>query len=440
MQTNRRAFIKISTAAVFGFPAILRAANPNSNLQIAAVGCSGKGLSDINEIGSHAKAKYVGFCDVDTSRFDKADQKFPGVPHYQDFREMFAKLGEGFDAAIVSTPDHMHAFIALEAMRRGKHVYCQKPLAHTVWEARQMRLQAAKSKVATQMGNQIHSATEYRTAVKLIRDGAIGKVVAVHSWQGNNGNGYTKLTAPPPAGPVPATLNWDWWIGAAPMREYAPDAYHPFKWRDWQDFGGGTMGDFGCHILDPIFTALGLTAPVSIRAKNEGLNAQTWPVAETVSYIFPGTPFTAGKTLPLTWSDGGRLPDAAVLSVLPSEKKVPKAGSLVIGEGGVLLIPHVAMPELYLHDKAATPEIAKVPGTSHYHAWVDAALGGPRTTDGFDYAGPLTEAVQLGNVATRFPNETLEWDAAGFRIPNKPEASRLLTKAYREGWKIERVG
>jgi predicted dehydrogenase len=439
MNTTRRTFLKTTATAALGFPAILRAANPNSNLQIAAVGCSGKGFSDISEVGSHARAKYVGFCDVDTARFDKADQKFPGVAHFQDFREMFAKLGDSFDAVIVSTPDHMHAFIALDAMRRGKHVYCQKPLTHTVWEARQMRLQAAKSKVATQMGNQIHSASEYRTAVKLIRDGTIGKVTAVHSWQSNNGNGYTKLTAPPAPGPVPASVNWDWWLGVAPQRDYAPDVYHPFKWRDWQDFGGGTMGDFGCHILDPIFTALALTAPISIRAENEGLNPQTWPFAETVSYVFPGTALTAGKTIPVTWYDGGHQPTEAIASILPADKKVPKSGSLVLGEIGALLIPHVAMPEIFLHDTAKKVEIEKVPGSSHYHAWVDAALGGPKTTDGFDYAGPLTEAVQLGNVATRIPNETLQWDAAALKITNKPEANRLLTKTYRDGWKIESI-
>ena len=439
MNTNRRTFLKTSAAVALGFPAILRAANPNSNLQIAAVGCSGKGLSDITEVGSHPRAKYVGLCDVDTSHFDKADAKFPGVAHFQDFREMFAKLGDTFDAAIVSTPDHMHAFIALDAMRRGKHVYCQKPLTHTVWEARQMRLQAAKSRVVTQMGNQIHSHEAYRTAVKLIRDGTIGKVTAVHAWQPNNGNGYTKLTAPPASGPVPDGVDWDRWLGVAPHRDYAPDVYHPFKWRDWQDFGGGTMGDFGCHILDPIFTALGLTAPISIRAENEGLNPHTWPFAETVSYTFPGTAFTAGQTIAVTWYDGGHQPTEAIASILPADKKIPQAGSIVLGQTGAILIPHVAMPEVFMHDTTAPVAIEKVAGSSHYHAWVDAALGGPQTTDGFDYAGPLTEAVQLGNVATRLPGETLLWDAAALKITSHPDANRLLTKTYRDGWKIEAV-
>jgi len=437
MNTTRRSFLKTTAVAALGFPAILRAANLNSNLQIVAVGCANKGFSDIAEIGSHAKVKYVGFCDIDSTRFAKADEKFPGVPHFVDAREAFAKLGDTFDAAIVSTPDHMHAFFALEAMRRGKHVYVQKPLTHTVWEARQMRLQAAKSKVVTQMGNQIHSHEAYRTAVKLLRDGAIGKVTAVHSWQPNPGNGYTKMTAPPPSAPVPATVDWDKWLGVAAHREYAPDVYHPFKWRDWQSFGGGTMGDFGCHILDPIFTALGIKDPQTIRADSEGLNPHTWPGAETVSYVFAGTPLTAGKTLAVTWYDGGRNPEASLFSAIPAEKKIPKAGSLVLGEAGALIIPHVAMPELYLRDGATAPAIEKVPGSSHYHAWVEAALGGPKTTDDFDYAGPLTEAVQLGNVATRFPGETLVWDAPALHIKNVKEANKLLTKTYRDGWKIK---
>lgn len=439
MNTSRRTFLKASASAVLGFPAVVRSQSPNSNLQIVGVGCDGKGFSDLAEVGSHARAKYVGFCDVDASRFAKIDQKFPGVPHYADYRAMFAKLGAGFDAVVVSTPDHMHAAIAMEAMRLGKHVYCQKPLTHTVWEARQLRLQAAKSKVRTQMGNQIHSASEYRTGVKLLRDGVIGKILAVHSWQRNNGNGYTKLTAPPVSGPVPENLNWDLWLGVAPEREYAPDVYHPFKWRDWQEFGGGTMGDFGCHILDPVFTALELGAPTIIRAENEGLNPHTWPSAETVHYTFPGTRFTGGPSLPVTWYDGGRLPDIA-LAQLPPGKELVKAGSLFIGEGGVLIQPHVGMPQVYPSAKFESFQIEKQPAANHYHAWVEAALNGTETSDNFAYAGPLTEAVLLGNVATRFPGVALEWDSAAMRLPSKPEAERLLRRQYRKGWEIQPAG
>jgi predicted dehydrogenase len=392
-------------------------------------------LSDLNQIGSHAKVKFAGFCDVDNARFDEALKKFPGVPTFGDWREMFSKLGDTFDAVQVSTPDHWHALIALDAMKRGKHVYCQKPLTHTVWEARQMRLAADKAKVITQMGNQIHSAKEYRTGVKAIRDGAIGKIKAVHSWMTNHGNQFTKLSARPKdkSAPPPATLNWDLWLGPAPMRDYVPGIYAPFNWRDWQDFGGGTLGDFGCHVFDPVFTALELTAPISILAENDGLNEETWPGAETVSYVFPGTKYTADKTLPVTWYDGGRQPDRA-LTQMPEDKKMPGGGSLFIGEGGTLILPHVAMPKVYPQEKFTDVKIEEVKGASHYHGWVDAVLANERTTDGFHYAGPLTEAVQLGNIATRHPGKKLEWDAAAMKFPNAPEAEKLLTKEYRKGY------
>jgi predicted dehydrogenase len=440
---TRRSFLRrtATAATALSFPALLRSANPNSNLQIVGVGCAGKGLSDISEVGSHSQAKFVGFCDIDTDRFRDVDKKFPGVPHFQDFREMFAKLADKFDAVTVSTPDHWHAPIAMEAMRRGKHVYCQKPLAHTVWEVRQMRLQAKISKVITQMGNQIHSHEAYRTGVKLIRDGVIGKIKEVHSWQPNEGNHWTHLTTRPESkgDPVPASLNWDMWIGPAPMRDYVPKIYHPFNWRDWQDFGSGTLGDFGCHILDPVFTALELTAPISLRAENTGVNSDTWPVSETVSFLFPGTEWTAGKTMPLTWYDGGRTPDRA-LTQMPEGAKLPGSGSLFIGEGGTMILQHVALPTLYPVEKFKDFKIEKVASGSHYHLWVDGALGGAKTTDGFHYAGPLAEAVQLGNVATRLPGQTLEWDAANLRVTNSEAATKLLTKNYREGWKVEPAG
>jgi predicted dehydrogenase len=438
MPQTRRTFLR-TTAAVLGFPAILRAANPNSMLQVAAIGCDGKGGDDLRQVGSHASVKFVGFCDVDSARFAKVDEKYPGVPHFADFREMFAKLGDGFDAVTVGTPDHMHAPVSLAALRMKKAVYCEKPLTHTVWEARQMRLAAEKAGVATQMGNQIHSATQYRTAVKLIRDGVIGKIKAVHSWQANRGNQYTGLTArPTTTSAPPETLNWDLWLGPAPFREYAEKMYHPFQWRDWQAFGGGTMGDFGCHILDPVFSALDLTAPKTIHAENEGANAETWPSAETVSYVFPGTAFTTDKSVSVTWYDGGRKPDRA-LAQMPDDAKLPGGGSLFIGEGGTLVLPHVGDAQLYPKDTFGKYNTVKVPGVNHYHAWVDAALGGPKTSDNFTYAGPLTEAVQLGNVATRVPGKLLEWNAATGRITNDEAANKLVTKAYRAGWEIAPV-
>lgn len=453
IQPSRRQFLRVASASAIAFPAFVRGQNLNSKVQVAGVGVNGMGFGDVSNIASHEKARYVALCDVDLTRFDKAKEKAPDAAQFQDFREMFAKLGDQIDAVSVSTPDHMHALIAIEAMKRGKHVYCQKPLAHTVWESRQMRLWAAKTGVVTQMGNQIHSSVEYRLGTKLIQSGAIGKVKEVHSWISVTGNERTRRLSPPPSGPVPDSLNWDLWLGCAPEREFAPDAYHPFVWRDWQDFGGGALGDFGCHVLDPVFTALGLKAPISIVADNSGINEHVWPVNETVRWIFPGNELTAGQTLNVTWTDGGLRPDRK-LAKMPPELDLPKGGSLFIGEKGNMVLAHVAGPRLYPADKFtgfAYPEVGKVP--THWHRWVDAIIEKGKTTDGFDYAGWLSETVQLGNVATRLaarPTDplggqtvdpekgatVLNWDADKMKITNKPEAEVLLTKTYRKGWEV----
>jgi predicted dehydrogenase len=234
--------------------------------------------------------------------------------------------------------------------------------------------------------------------------------------------------------PPPASLDWDLWLGPAPYRDYVPGLYAPFNWRDWQDFGGGTLGDFGCHILDPVFTALELGAPLSIHAENDGLNPETWPNAETVTYVFPGTAFTADKTLTLKWYDGDRRPDPT-LTEMATDKKLPNGASLFVGESGSMILPHVGMPRLYPTDKFAG-KVEEVHGLNHYHVWVDAVLAGTRTSDGFHYAGPLAETVQLGNVATRRPGTTLEWDATAMKFPNAPDAEKLLTKQYRKGFEI----
>ena len=449
MQQTRRSYLKQASFAVgaIAFPAVVKSANPNSKLQVVSVGADGMAFSDIKNIGAHANVQYVGFCDIDSSRFGKVDADFPKVSHFSDYREMFAKLEDKFDAVNIGIPDHMHAKVAIDAMRGGKHVYCQKPLAHTVWEARQMRLEAAKAKVVTQMGNQIHSALEYRLGTRLIKEGAIGKIKEVHSWVSVTGNERNKRLAPAPDSKVPSHVNWDLWLGVAPKRAYAP-CYHPFVWRDWQDFGGGALGDFGCHILDPVFTALGLNAPIQITAENSGINEHIWPTTQQIEYLFPGSELIAGKTLKVTWTDGGLRPDRK-LAQMPDNLDLPKSGSIFIGETGNLVLAHVAGPRLYPLDKFIGFQYPKEQGMSHWHRWVDACLGGEGTSDGFDYAGPLSETVQLGNVATRLAfgeidqrtgrplnPKTLEWDTKAFAFKNNPAADKLLTKPYRKGWAI----
>ncbi len=454
MAIARRGFL---TSAGLGLaaavvPGVVRGRNLASKLQVACVGADGMGFSDLSQVGSHPSVQFVGFCDIDTNRFGRADETFPGVPHFRDYREMFAQLDESVDAVLVDTPDHMHAPVAVAAMQQGKHVYCQKPLAHTVWECRQMRLWAEKAGVTTQMGNQIHSHVAYRLGTRLVRDGVIGKVREVHSWIGVTGNQRTRLFAAPPAAPVPANVDWNLWIGAAAMRAYAP-AYHPFTWRDWQDFGGGALGDFGCHVLDPVFTATGISTPLRVQAANSGINSQVWPTYETVRYEFAGTELTAGDTLPLTWMDGGLKP-AHSLAQMPGDVDLPGGGSLFIGEEGTMVLPHVGMPSLYPLEKYAGFAMPEIEGRNHWHDWVDAAMAGEQTTDSFSYAGPLAEAVQLGNVATRLavatlnpvsgqlsePQTVLEWDAEAGEFANAPEANALLTKEYRDGFAVPACG
>src|SRR4051812_271358 len=307
---SRRRFLKTAASAI-GAPFILPSGSYskplNSMLQVATVGADGMAHSDMMNFGSHPKVKFVGFCDIDSNRFAKADKEFPNVPHFADYMEMYSKLGDTLDAVGVGCPDHSHARASIEAMKRGKHVYCQKPLAHTVWECRQMKLWAEKKGLITQMGNQIHSDIAYRLGTRLIRDGAIGKIKEVHSILDIDGRCRQIYRERPPQdkeSAAPENVNWDLWIGPSPSRPYVEGAYHPFVWRDWQDFGSGAMGDFGCHILDPVFTALDLVSPLTVRADHKGTNKEIWPGPEKIQFVFPNNPRIAGKTLNVTWYDG----------------------------------------------------------------------------------------------------------------------------------------
>ncbi len=441
MNYTRRHFLKTSAAAIAVAPAIVRGSNLNSKLQIASIGSSGKGFSDFTRMASHPRAIHIAFCDVDLSRTEKALELRPEADVFQDYRDMLEGRGDQIDAVSVSTPDHMHAYIALDAMRRGKHVYCQKPLTHTVWEARQMALQAAKSKVITRMGNQIHSHTVYRTAVQAIQSGKIGKVKRVHSWVRGTGHGFSGyLDRPKGKHSIPDTLDWNLWLGVAPERPYGGERiYHPFAWRDWQDFGSGALGDFGCHILDPVFSALKIKGgPLEIVAEHTGMNDEVWPAQATVNYLFPGTRLTEKEKIRITWYNGGLKP-ADGSSHVPKDTALPSSGSLIIGEEGTIVLPHYKEPIFYPEEKYPQGSIEAAEDLSHYHGFVDGCLSGVQPSDGFDYAGPLTEAVQLGNIAQRFPKKSLLWDAESLRFTNHEAANKFVSKKYRSGWSIKAV-
>jgi len=436
-QVNRRGFLQASAAgaAVLIAAPRARAFDRNGKLRLAAIGTGGKGHDDLLNISASPRCEVVALCDVDHSAkiFGWAAEKFPRAEKFSDFRRLLDKAGS-FDAVTVSTPDHMHAPIAVAAMQLGKHVFCQKPLTHTVAEARRVREVARQNRVVTQMGNQIQSHPAYRTAVKLLLDGAIGKVREVQSWQSGDMSWLPKNGHVEGSDPVPDTLDWDSWLGVAPERSYKKHLYHPFNWRGWQDFGGGQLADFGCHILDPVFMGLELGAPLTIEADAPPIDDQIWTPRSTVAYVFPGTEHTASDELPLTWRDGkGHKPQRESLA-LPPDYELPGAGSCLVGEAGTMVIPHWSTPMLFPKEKFADFKMPEVGEVNHYTSWVDACVGDGKTSSNFGYAGALTEAVLLGNVAIQFPNEQLQWNAKAGEITHNVDATARLTKEYRKGW------
>lgn len=433
---TRRTFIKGAAAASIA-PLIIprRTLAASSRLQHAAVGVSGQGGSDLGQIHSSGLVDVVALCDIDSANLAAAAEKYPGARLYRDWREMLEAEDRRIDSVSVGIPDHMHAPVAMTALRAGKHVYCEKPLTHEVYEARRLTLIARRKRVATQMGNQIQSHEFYRTAVHWLREGAIGKVKEWHSWSAAI---YTNDDKKRPAGsdPIPETLDWDRWLGTAPERPYKEKIYHPFWWRVYRDFGGGATGDFGCHIFDPVFTALGIGAPYTISCEVESVSDEVWPGWTIGHYVFPGTPLTAGKIIHATWMDGGKKPEPGLSPHLPNGHELPPSGSMLIGEDGTMIIPHVGPPEMYPLTNFQNYPKPELEPKNHYHDFVNAALGNGTTGSNFDYAGPLTEAVLLACIAGRFPGQTLEWNAKRMRFDNHSEANRYLRRKYRDGWDV----
>ncbi len=440
---TRRRFMHAATAtaATIACPAMVRGRNLNSRLQVAGIGCDGKGWSDIKEMSDHAQTAMVGFCDIDLARTEKVRQLESAAPVFQNYQDMLGKLDDKIDAVTVSTPDHMHAYITLDAMRQGKHVYCQKPLTHNVWESRQVGALARSAGVITRLGNQIHSHSYYRTAVAAIQSGLIGKVKRVHSWAAATGHGKSgHISVPQNPPPLPTSVDWNRWIGVAPMRPYGGDrVYHPWGWRDWQDFGNGALGDFGCHIFDPVFTALAIDkAPTEMTADHSGMNDQVWPAQTKVDYVFPGTKWTTEKTLRITWYDGGLRPSTNG-SHIPETTAIPHQGSIFIGEKGTMVLKHMGRAKLYPEEKFPADAFDDLESLNHYHGWVDGCISGQQPSDGFDYAAKLTEAVLLGNIAVRYRGQKLRWDEAAMKFVDHPQADQWLKRDYREGWEIEPV-
>ena len=439
-RSTRRDFLQAATgtlvATPFLGPAIVRAANSNELLQVACVGTGGMiGRHDLANVSGSPRVQLVALCDVDAKYLSEADKVFPGTKNYRDYRRMLDEMADDIDAVMISTPDHMHAPIALAAMQLGKHVYCQKPLAHNLFECRAMAESAAENnELVTQMGTQGHSHAAYRTAVAMIKAGAIGKVREAHLWVAKTWHGPAK-GRPERTDPVPEHLDWDLWLGVAPERPFADKTYHPHQWRRWTDFGTGTLGDMGCHIFDPVFSALALGAPTRVISRGPQCHVETYSPDTDIVYHFPGTEFTDGEIL-FRWTDGtgGSRPDKK-RAQLPEGVELPGSGSFLVGEKGVMVLPHIAMPQFYSQGEPLEISVEQLPDKNHYHEWAEVCWGEGEVTTPFAYGCSVTEAVLVGTVASRFPGEELTWDSAGLTF-NHQAADQFVQRKYRTGWEI----
>ena len=434
---SRRSFLKSLGVAAAGAPFITRsllAQSPNTVLRHASFGAGGMAWADLTEIAKYPGVEIVAICDVDLNHTREAREMFPKARIYQDWRRLFDQEAKHLDSVNVSTPDHMHASIGITAMQLGKHVYGQKPLAHDLYEVRRMTKLAQEKKIITQMGIQIHSTTHYRKAARLVHDGVIGKVKEVHSWCPKSWGDTAAL--PDRRDAVPTGFDWDLWLGVCASRPFIGDGYfHPGNWRKRLDFGTGTFGDMGCHIFDPVFKALNLTAPLSVRSEGSAPNQWNWALDSKIKYLFPGTEYSAEKTIAITWYDGNQKP-APEIAALLGGKHLPETGSVFIGTEGVMVLPHYGRPQLYPETKFhgfVQPDAGE---TNHWGQFVEACRGQGQTTANFAYAGPLTEAVLLGGVASHFPQTTLKWQADKLKF-DLSEANHLVRRKYRKGWSVK---
>ena len=446
---NRRTFIfgALAAGAAVAQPYWARPAlrSPNGKLRLAAVGCGGMGSSDLGALIKHPMLEVAALCDIDRNTLAEQGKKHPGAKVFTDYRELFSGDLGWFDAVLCSTPDHNHAPVIMRAIRGKKHVYGQKPLTRTIWEARKLREEAKAQGVVTQMGIQLHATEGRRRAAAYMAENVVGRVQSIHLWT-NRPAGWWPQGQNRPDGfdAVPDHLDWDAWLGVAPVRRYKKDAYAPFKWRGVLDFGTGSLGDMGCHFFDSPFESVGLGLPLSAKGDVEKLTAEQWPLAETVEFEFPGTAKTAGDKVKLTWTDGGRVPKGDLSAHLPKDfdggKFSADGGILYVGEDAVFVVPYSGKPKLYQGGKEAPLKDMDVKGYDHWAEWVDACLGKGKTAAGFEFSGPITEAVLLGAVAGRVPGVKLEFDAEACAIKGSDAANDLVKPRYRNGWNVAGLG
>jgi predicted dehydrogenase len=450
-EKSRRAFLATAGGTALTFTIVPRhvlggsgQTPPSERINVAGIGAGGMGGGDISTV-SKLGANIVALCDVDDVRGAGSFAAHPKARRYKDFRILLEKEANNIDAVTVGTPDHIHAVASMAAIRAGKHVYCQKPLTHTLHECRELTKAAATSKVVTSMGNQGHATEGARLTNEWIRAGVIGEVREVHVWSDRAGRLWKQGIGRPPETPAtPATLDWNLWLGPIPERPYHP-AYCPVSWRGWRDFGTGAMGDMGCHIIDHPVWALELGPPSSVEArttldgsfleKNQP-NFETYPIAALIYYEFPAR----GKLPPvrMTWYDGGLMPPSP--AELPAGRQLPDNGVLYIGSKGKMYhSSHGGMPQLLpeaLHEQAKLVPKTMERSPGHYEEWVQACRGGKRPMASFDYSGPMTEIALLGVLSLRAPGKRLEWDSQNLMVPNAPELNQYIHTEYRKGWNL----
>jgi predicted dehydrogenase len=462
---TRRQFLRGAALSATAFMVVpgsvlgLRGAtSPNGKLNLAGIGIGGQGAHDLGQMESE---NIVALCDVDKNYAGRIFKKYSKAQQFTDYRQMLDQMKD-LDGVVVATPDHHHAFAAMEAIKRGKHVYCEKPLTHSVWEARHLAQAAHEAKVATQMGNQGQASEDTRRLCEFVWAGVIGDVHEAHIWTDRPSQGLFNeywpqgVARPTDTPPVPATLDWDLWLGPAPLRPYHP-AYLPFKWRGWWDFGTGALGDIGCHAMDPVFRALKLSAPLSVQAASTRVNEESYPLGSMVTYQFParsaepqannchvkglsGAEAGGVAMCPckLVWYDGGLRPPRP--DGLPDGQRMGDNGRLLIGEKGFILGNEV-YPES-LGKKANTIPKTIPRSADHYREWIAACKGGKAAGSNFDFAGPLAESVLLGNVALRvqlrddLTLRKLLWDSTALKFTNLDEANRFIRNEYRAGWSL----
>jgi predicted dehydrogenase len=464
---SRRMFLQLTAGGSLGYwytgPAfsVQKAYGANDKIRVVGIGVGGKGSSDIDQAGKLMDVAAI--CDIDDERLGKKSEQFPHAKKFFDYRELFDKMAKEFDAATISTPDHHHAPASILAMRHGKHVYTQKPLTHTVFEARLMRETAAKMKVCSQMGNQGSALNGLRRAVELIHAGTIGQVTAAHVWTDRPREFWKQSPAiiarPKMATDAPKHVHWEQFIGPAPMRPYALSevqsgrpVYHPHDWRGWWDFGTGAMGDMACHTANMAFRALKLGPPTTISAISGEINSETYPAWAHMTFDFPAREQLDPCTL--HWYEGAKdgkkmlPPDALLATVLKDGEKVANSGSILIGTKGTLyspndyaaqfrLLPEKEFAGLQLSRPEKQPMgVDKDNDQQMKQEWFDAIRAGKPelASSSFSFAGQITETMLLGNIAVRVGGNKLEWDAEKMVFKNSAVATDYVTKEYRKGW------